>query len=236
MKSSFLRRGGVLVATPILAVSLVACGGSTATSAPVTAAPPASAAVTPEPAATASAAAATPAASLATTGRIAFPDKGFAVTLPDGWTRIDLQAQDLDALLSAASAANPQLAKAYSAQIKAMLGSGLVLFAFGPNPAAGTNVNILVAPNFGVSMDLLEQATLAQLKSVADGQVSSDRVKLPAGEALHLQYAVSAGNLAAAPSIDQYILVTNDSQYIVSVTNAAKGEAAGIAASIELLD
>jgi hypothetical protein len=234
--SSMTRRLRAVLGVPLLAVSVLACGGTAATNAPVATAVP-TAAATPVPSAVATPApAATPGASIATTGRIEFADKGFAVTLPDGWTRIDLQSSDLDAMLGAAGAANPELAQAYSAQIKAMLASGLVLFAFGPNPLKGTNVNVLVVPSFGVSMDLLEQASVAQLKSVADGEISAGRVTLPAGQALHLQYAVKAGNLPTSPMVEQYVLVTDSSQYILSVTNAAKGEAAAIAQSIELLD
>lgn len=234
--SSMTRRLRAVLGVPLLAVSALACGGTTATGAPV-ATPVPTAAATPVPSAAATPSpAATPGASIATTGRIEFADKGFAVTLPDGWTRIDLQSSDLDAMLGAAGAANPELAQTYSAQIKAMLASGLVLFAFGPNPAKGTNVNMLVVPSFGVSMDLLEQASVTQLKSVADGEISSGRVTLPAGEALHLQYAVKSGNLPTSPVVEQYVLVTDSSQYILSVTNAAQGEAAAIAQSIELLD
>ena len=234
--SSMTRRLRAVLGVPLLALSVLACGGTTATGAPAATAVP-TAAATPVPSADATPApATTPGASIATTGRIEFADKGFAVTLPEGWTRIDLQSSDLDTMLEAAGAANPELAQAYSAQIKAMLASGLVLFAFGPNPLDGTNVNVLVVPSFGVSMDLLEQASVAQLKSVADGDISSGRVTLPAGEALHLQYAVKSGNLPTSPSVEQYVLVTDSSQYILSVTNAAKGEAAAIAQSIELLD
>jgi hypothetical protein len=226
------------LASSILAVSLAACGG---TAAPATPAPastvPTSAPVTSPPSASPTAsAAATAGASLATSGRIAFPDKKFAVTLPEGWTRIDLSAGDLDALLAAAGASNPDLAEAYSAQIKAMLATGLVLFAFGPDPSQGTNVNILVAPSFGVSLDLLEQANLAQIKQMADGEVVSERVTLPAGQAIHMRYAIAAAGQPVAPSIEQYYIVTDESQYIVSVTNADAAAAASMAQSIELLD
>lgn len=236
------RRGSVGLGATLLAFSVIACGGTTATTAPAAstaasqAAPPTAATPAPsEPIAT-SAPSATAAASIATTGRIEFADKGFAVTLPTGWTRIDLQAGDLEALVAAAGASNPALAEAYTAQIKAMLASGLVLFAFGPNPVAGTNVNILVVPSFGVSMDLLEQASVAQLKGVADGAVKTERVTLPAGQALHLQYAIAAQGVPTPPTIDQYVVVTDSSQYIVSVTNAGAGEAEAIATSFELLD
>jgi hypothetical protein len=218
----------------LLSIGLLACGGTTATTAPETSSPSPTVAETPEPTATASAAA-TPGASLATTGRIEIPDKGFAITLPEGWTRIDLASDDLEAIIAAAGASNPALAEAYSGQIKALLASGLVLFALGPDPMAGTNLNILAIPSFGVSMDLLEQATVAQLKAVAQGNISTERVTLPAGEAIHLSYAVAAQGAPTAPTVDQYIVVIGQNQVVVSVTNAEPGVAAAIAQSVEPL-
>lgn len=227
-----LARGLLLTA---IVTSAAACGGSTATTAPVASAAP-SLAATVAPSVASNAPSATAAASIATTGRIEFADKGFAVTLPDGWTRIDLNSQDVDGLLKAAGESNPALAQAYSAQIKSMLAAGLVLFAFGPDPAAGTNVNILVAPSFGVSLDLLEQASVAQVKAIANGSVASDRVALPAGQALHLKYELASANTPISAAVEQYILLTDKQQYVVSVTNAKAGEAETIARSIELLD
>jgi len=172
--------GGVLLTA--IVTTTAACGGSTATTA-LLASQAATAAPSVAPtAAPTTAASPTAGASLATTGRIEFADKGFAVTLPDGWTRIDLKAQDLDALLKAAGESNPALAQAQSAQIKSLLASGLVLFALGPKVGSGTNLNILVVPSLGLSMDLLEQANVAQVKSLASGTVTSDRVTLPAGD------------------------------------------------------
>jgi hypothetical protein len=219
---------------PLLSIGLLACGGATATTAPETVTPSPSIATTAAPPASPSASPAS-GASLPTTGRIAFPDKGFAITLPEGWTRIDLASGDLEALIAAAGASNPALAEAYSGQIKAMLASGLVLFALGPDPAAGTNLNILAAPNLGVGLDLLEQANLAQLKAIAQGEIASERVALPAGEALHLRYALSAAGVPTAPTIDQYIVIAGDEQLIISVTNSSAGEAGAIAQSLVLL-
>jgi hypothetical protein len=228
------RRLSAGLGATLLSIGLLACGGTTATTAPATPTPSPSVAATsvPTPAPTTSP---TSGASQATTGRIAFPDKGFAITLPDGWTRIDLASGDLEALIAAAGASNPALAEAYSGQIKAMLASGLVLFALGPNPMTGSNVNILAVPNFGVSLDLLEQATKAQLKAVAQGAIDSERVTLPAGQALHLRYAVASAGVPTAPTVDQYIVVAGKNQLIISVTNSASGEAAAIAQSLELL-
>jgi hypothetical protein len=225
--------GGLLIAS--FAFGAAACSGSSPTTAPVASQAPTTAPSVAPTTAPTTAPSATAGTSVATTGRIEFADKGFAVTLPDGWTRIDLDSQDLDSLLKAAGESNPALAQAYSAQIKSMLAAGLVLFAFGPDPVAGTNVNILVAPSFGVSMDLLEQASVAQVKSIASGDVSTDRVTLPAGQALHLKYSLASGNLPSGPAVEQYVLVTDKDQYVVSVTNATAGEAESIARSIELL-
>jgi len=151
MTSSINARARLL---SLAAVGLVAaaCAGAPAASAPASASaspvPTTSSAPSVEasPSASASAsAAASPSAgaSVATTGRIAIPDHKFAVTLPDGWTRIPLEAQDIDALIEAAGAQNPQLAQSYTQQIKAMAAQGLVLFAFGPDMTAGTNLNVL---------------------------------------------------------------------------------------------
>jgi hypothetical protein len=237
------RRPSAILATSLLAFAVAACGGAPASSAP-TAAPPAAtstAPATPEPSvpstnAPSEAPAATPGASLATTGRIELAEKGFAVTLPDGWTRVDLAAGDLERILEAAGSVNPELVDVYSAQIEAMLATGLVLFAFGPDPVAGTNVNIMSLPNPGLSLDFLEAANVAQIKAMAQGEVLSERVTLPAGEALHLSYQISAADPATSPTIDQYLLLTPTSQLMVSVTNASTGAAKEIVESIEVID
>jgi hypothetical protein len=237
MTSTFPRRAALTLSAGLVALTLAACGGATATPSPATPAP-SSAAPSSEPSTSASAsasAATSPGASLATTGRIEVPEHGFAITLPTGWTRIDLQSGDLEAIMAAAGAENPELAELYSTQIQTMLASGLVIFAFGPDITAGTNLNILSLPNMGMSLDLLEQANLAQLQNLAEGQVSSERVTLPAGEALHLRYNIAAANQPTSPTIDQYLVLMGERQLMVSVTNASAADAAAIANSLEVL-
>lgn len=235
MTSTFPRRASLALGAALVALTIAACGGSTATTAPVTPAP-SSAAPSTEPSASASASAATsPGASLATTGRIEVPEHGFAITLPAGWTRIDLQSGDLEAIMAAAGAENPELAQLYTTQIQTMLASGLVIFAFGPDISTGTNLNILSLPSMGMSLDLLEQANLAQLENLAEGQVSSERVTLPAGEALHLRYDIAAANQPTSPTIDQYLVLMGQRQLMVSVTNASAADATAIANSLEVL-
>jgi hypothetical protein len=237
MTSTFPRRAALALSAGLVALSLAACGG-TATATPVPTLAPASAAPTTEPSTSVSpsaSAAATAGASLATTGRIEVPEHGFAITLPSGWTRIDLASGDLEAIMAAAGAENPELANLYTQQIQAMLASGLVVFAFGPDIASGTNLNVLSLPSMGMNLDLLEQANLAQLKTLAAGDITTERVTLPAGEALHLHYSLTAASQPTAPTIDQYLVLLGDRQLMVSVTNASAADAAAIAGSIEAL-
>jgi hypothetical protein len=234
-----IRRLGGAFSISLLAITLVACGGSTPTTA-VT--PEPAAQVTPPPPSVAPDASApagssgVPGASLATTGRIEVVDKGFALTLPDGWTRVDLAQGDLDAMIEAAGNVDPALAAQYSAQIKAMLGAGLAVFAFGPDPASGTNLNVIALPGAGLSLDLLEQLNKSQIEAIAGNDVQVERVTLPAGEAVHYRYEITSTGLPAGTSIDQYLLLAGENQLVVTATNATEAEAQAIANSVEILD
>lgn len=237
MTSTILNRAGIL-GTTLLAVALSGCAGTAAPTAlpTTTAAPTAAATPASTPAQTATTApTATPGASLATTGRIEIAEKGFAVTLPDGWTRIDLAAGDLEAIMAAAGAADPALAGAYSAQIQAMLAGGLVLFALGPDPAAGTTLTVLELPSGGLSLDLFEQVMTPQLEAQADGAIKAERVTLPAGEAIHFTYTLPAGTAPVPVSVDQYIVLTGASALVITVSGA-QGDAGTIAGSFETLN
>jgi hypothetical protein len=231
------RLAGALSIT-LLAIALAACGGSTpsATVAPDTEVTPAPASV--EPAGSPSAAPSTGAVAtpgdLATTGRIEVADKGFALTLPDGWTRVDVTPEALEAAM-AASELDPALAEQYSAQIKALLGTGLSIFAFGPDPTAGTQVTVLALPSMGLSLDLLDQINTAQLEQLAAGDIETERITLPAGEAIHYHYALGS-EAAAGATLDQYFIIAGPNQLVVTATNASPEDAAAIANSVETLD
>jgi hypothetical protein len=236
-----IRRLGGALTISVLAVTLAACGGSTpsgaataspagaATLPPVSEAPSASAEASPSEAAEA-----TPGASLATTGRIEVADKGFAVTLPDGWTRVDVTEEAIAAAI-AASELDPALAAQYSAQIKALLGAGLAVFAFGPDPTAGTQLTVLALPSMGMSLDLLEQVNEAQLESLAQGDIQTERITLPAGDAIHYRYSLGGEGTPSA-TLDQYFILAGDNQLVVTATNASEADAAAIANSVENLD
>jgi hypothetical protein len=233
-----VRRLGGAISISVLAISLAACGGATpsptvtATPVQVTPAPASVAPATPSPAASAG----VPGASLATTGRIEVADKGFALTLPDGWTRINLNEGDMAAMLEAAGNLDPAFAEQYSAQLQAMAATGVSVFALGPNPASGTTLNVIALPGAGMSLDLLEQINTAQVKALAGTDVDAERVTLPAGEAVHYRYEMNMAGAPAGMSIDQYLLLTGSNQIVISVSNATASDAEAIANSVEVLD
>lgn len=238
MTMSIRRLGGAISIT-MLSIALAGCGGSTPT---VTAAPPAQ--VTPAPTSdvpsapvipdTSPAASAAAGGGLATTGRIAVTDKGYALTLPDGWKRIDVSQTDLTAMMEAAGVADPALAEQYKGQIQAMLAAGLSFFALGPE--GKSNLNVLALPGTGMSLDLLEQLNTGQIKALAGDSVNVERVTLPAGESIHYRYAITGQGTGTGASIDQYLLLAGDTQLVVTATNASEAEATAIANSIELLN
>lgn len=232
------RLGGALSIT-LLSIALAACGGATpsASVAPAIEVTPAPASVAPDGSADASpsaAAAATPASSLATTGRIVVADKGFALTLPDGWTRVDITPEALEAAM-AASELDPALAAQYETQIKSLLGTGLSIFAFGPDPSAGTQVTVLALPGMGLSLDLLDQINKSQLENLAEGDIVSERVTLPAGDAIHYRYALGVEGTGGA-TLDQYFILAGSNQLVMTATNATEADAKAIANSVEVVD
>jgi hypothetical protein len=236
MTNLTLRLRGALSIT-LLSIALAACGSSTpsaptVTVDPVTGATPVPTSAGPDASPTAGGAA--PAGNLATTGRIVVADKGFAVTLPDGWTRVDVTPEALEAAMEA-SELDPALAAQYEAQIKSLLGTGLSIFAFGPDPSKGTQVTVLALPGMGMSLDLLDQINSSQLENLAQGDVVSERITLPAGDAIHYRYALGVEGAGGA-TLDQHFILAGSNQLVVTATNASEADARAIANSVEVVN
>jgi hypothetical protein len=142
----------------------------------------------------------------------------------------------MDKMMEAAGIADPNLAKQYSAQVKAMLAAGLSVFAFGPDPTNGTNLNVITLPGAGLSLDLLEQVNKSQIEAIAGPNVTAERVKLPAGDAIHYRYEITPQGSTTGTSIDQYLMLVGPNQLVVTATNATAAEATAIANSIEAVN
>jgi hypothetical protein len=177
-------------------------------------------------------------------GRILNEADGYAVTLPAGWRRIDLTEGDVEAILEAAGVDDPQMAELLEGTLGSAVATGLKFMAFRTADLASdvpTNVNILSAPSMGLSLEFLEELNVSQIEQLDTvvGEVTSERITLPSGEALHLSYALSGGDTADEIVLEQYLFLAGNSQHILTVTGEddpdVAAEAAAMAESFEIL-
>lgn len=240
----------VVLAIAASAVILAGCGSTAPTASPAATAAPATAAPDPSVAPASAAPAASGASGpVGTTGRIVDESNGFAVTLPDGWLRLDLTAEDREAILGAgAEALSPEARALLEGQIQSLVSSGLTFFAIdqvNATPEFVPNVNIISSPTGGMSLDLLAQATVGQLKvafPTMEGELLQETVSLPSGDATHLSYTLPAGaGVGATPlTFHQYLIASDTTAHFVTVTGPAGDgmvdASRAIAESFELLD
>ena len=231
-----LRSFAALIAAAGLALS--ACGSSSPSPTPATPSP------SPGPSASASLAP-SPGASLPTTGRIALPDKGYAITLPSTWTRVDLDPEAFKAAMSAGASALPAgMQDMISGQIGQMALGGVSLFAFrtpSSDLAAGTTLNVLSLPALGVPLETYESLIAGQLKRVVgqDTEITTGRVSGPRGEFLRLSYQLPAAG--ASIGTVQYVLLSPTKQFVISCgtpgpASAIQPECESIATTLEVLN
>ncbi|MEA2517949.1 MAG: hypothetical protein QOF49_29 [Chloroflexota bacterium] len=231
----------------VLGLLLSACGApapSTRT-APSSATGTGSASTAPSVASASGAAPSTSSSgNLPTTGRIAVADKGFAITLPGAWTRVELGADAVKNLMAAGASALPKdMQDLLGGQVGQMAASGVSFFALrqpSAGVAPGTTLNILSLPSLGVPLDTFESLMVAQVKAFAgqDAQVATARVRGPAGEFLRLTYDLKVG--AASVGTVQYLFSGPTKQYVISCgtpgpIGAIQAECEGIATSLEVL-
>jgi hypothetical protein len=249
------RLGSLASALAALALVLAACGGSTATSSPTeapepTPSPNPTEASTPEPTTSQAPASASTGGPVGTTGRIVDEEAGYAVTLPDGWLRLDLSEGDIEQFFETGlDAMSPEAAQLLQGQVTAMLASGMRFFAIdqaGVTPEFAPNMNILVTPTGGTSLDLLEQVIVGQLEATLPdiaGEIETERLTLPSGDSLRMSYALDVdptGGSAMQVAIHQFLIIDGAQGIFLTVSGPASdefaAEALGIAEGFELLD
>ena len=223
-------RRAIAISIALTTLLVAGCGASTAPS--PTAAAAAIITASPVASATASAsAAASPSASSGdlfsgTTGRITNETDGYTITLPDGWLRLDMSAEDIDAMVSAASASSPETAAVLESQMGALILAGVKFWAIQTDSqdfAFPSNANIIEQPMAGATLDLLEQITVAQLEqseTTSGGTVAHERVDLPSGEALHLNYLLKttdATGAAVEATVEQFAIPHGSKMLILSI-------------------
>lgn len=230
------RTTAAITLTVAIGVAVAACGGSTGSAAPTSApsAAPSAAAVsaapTTRPAASASVGAeASGAIATPQTGRIELADKGFALTLPDGWMSLPVDAASLQAVIDNLPDGSDMKTMLQSQVGNAALQT-MAFWAFDTRPenaAGGTtrNMNIIVQPASTFDLSLVESTVKSQLGTIDGiGTIESKILKLPAGDALRLDYALTipGTNGTTTPvSTTQYYVQMPKATLIISFTSEA---------------
>ena len=128
--------------------------------------------------------------SLATTGRIEFADKGFAVTLPDGWTRIDLSADDIDQLHRGGRRCQPRSGRALFRADQGDARDRARPVRLRPGPARRHERQHPRRPEQRPEpRPARSRPTWRRSRRWPTAMSLSERVTLPAGEAIHLRYS-----------------------------------------------
>lgn len=147
----------------------------------------------------------------------------FTMEAPEGWTAVDLTADDVNAFIDEAVKANPKLKSSESA-IRDMATSGSIKFvAFGDTFegfAENLNVIVLDQPK-ELTASELQQAYLAEMTAIAlpgtspQGQITD----LPAGKAAKMFTQISIGQGKSIASL-AYLLGKGKRSYTVTFSSA----------------
>lgn len=232
-------------ATPVAQPPTATPAAPTPTPVPPTATPQ-SPTVTAEPATPS----ASPGEALALEGRIENVEHGYAVTLPEGWLRIDADEEFMDALAEELSGEQyAEVNETFGDQLQALIEAGVTLFAFRQSELGGdfpTNANVISLPTMGMSLDALETLNVSQLSQLpgVTSEVETERVELRSGEALHLTYTMERPTPAGEPldvRIHQYLIQTDGEDHMLTVSGLEgdenlANEAREMAASFEVLE
>jgi glucose/arabinose dehydrogenase len=228
-----------------LAVALAACGATAESPAPTQAATPApTIAPTPAPtpvatAAPTPAATASPSSTAGRTGRIEVPESGFAVTLPDGWVELPLDAKQIEDLV--ANLPPGVVEDELAAQLPSLVAAGVKLWAFAVTPdSAGSNLNVIVQPG-QVPVSLLASLAEVSLGSVPgiQDQPKVETVTVDGVDAVLVTYGLSPDGGATVTSGSQIYASTGGKLYIFTVTignDDGSADATRVLDSIEFLD
>ncbi len=160
------------------------------------------------------------------------PAAGYAIALPPGWDRLDMDRETWNAFIDDFKQQNPQLATTLE-QLRASTQSDAIKFQgvdFSPEAMAvdfATNVNVqrsrLPAQ---VSLDVFVENSLQELENMMPlaAPPSRRRVDLPAGEAEEVTYSAQMNmptGEAEPLTFMQYVLVQGSFAYIITLTTKA---------------
>ena len=155
-------------------------------------------------------------------------EDGFSIALPEEWQVFDAETIAETGIFEELADENPDLASVF-AQVQAAIESGQTTFIameLGAPAADGfaENVNIGESAYRG-SLSDLEELSVAEIEAgiPVSGEVESEVVDLRAHEAVRLQYGYSldTADQTLAVEVIQYLVVEEDSAWIITFSSTA---------------
>ncbi len=146
---------------------------------------------------------------------------GFVIALPPGWQDFDLTEADVDAIIAAATQANPNLGSGVGDAVKQLVQQGGLLYAYDTSNASNfrTNLNLIKVSGVESGLDLLQEQAQSQLTAAGATNVSTTQVSLPGGDAIRTTYTVPV-NLADGSKVDvaglQVYVLANSNLYVLT--------------------
>ena len=154
--------------------------------------------------------------------RFEVAERGFAISLPRAWEAVDLTSEDIDRIVEFLQE-DPRTAP-IADQLPSLVESGVAFFAVSVDAASmeagfATNLNIIVQPDVGMSLDLYAAANISFIEEQFQVDVAREDVELPAGEAVRVEYETAMAGTSAVHQV-QFYLVVNDQALIATFTRA----------------
>jgi hypothetical protein len=143
---------------------------------------------------------------------------GVSIAVPDGWEEVD--PEDFTMTEEEFEAAFPDAPPGFLDQASAALDQGASLVAFDLDDEFSSNVNIASFPG-EAPLSMLEAQATTQLETLDGEVVSSDRLTVPAGDAVRLEYtipvALPAGSSVQASGV-QFYVVADGRTHVITIT------------------
>lgn len=162
--------------------------------------------------------------------RIVVADAGFSLALPDGWETISAEELSETGVMDELMEANPDAQGPLEQARAALENDQIALFAFDAREESissgfAANVNAIdVGPVEGTAEDAGEEIVAAIEDQVpVNGEVSSETVTLPAGEAALIRYEWSVANASGETvdvSVTQYAILAEGGGFVLSMSAA----------------
>lgn len=163
--------------------------------------------------------------------RVEVAGEGFSIGLPAGWDEISAEDLGESGVMEGLASANPETAGVID-QAQAAIESGqIAFFAFDTEPTDQTstfaaNVNVINAGDVeGSASDAAEEmATTIESQIPVNGEVTTDTITLPAGDAAVVRYEwtiVAADGTSNDAAVTQYAVLADGRGYILSFTSLA---------------